>query len=117
MESQELHIPSIPKRPGRSLRRWLYYRYRLRFQIFRRDKFTCQYCGRTAAKDGAKLTLDHILPRIAGGDWDSENLITACLVCNQGKADDTLLGFEAAGIKNEAVSVVGWGSFKQTGGV
>lgn len=61
---------------------------RLRFEIFKRDSFTCQYCGRTPPD--ATLVIDHINPVALGGDNDPLNLITSCETCNQGKADKPL---------------------------
>jgi 5-methylcytosine-specific restriction endonuclease McrA len=58
-----------------------------RLRIYMRDKFRCQYCGeKKAAKD---LTLDHILPRSRGGDNSPVNVVTACVPCNNRKADRT----------------------------
>ena len=48
-----------------------------RFNVFLRDKFTCQYCGNK--KD---LTFDHLLPKSKGGVTDWENVVTACSTCN-----------------------------------
>ena len=48
-----------------------------RFNVFLRDKFTCQYCG--SKKD---LTFDHLLPRSKGGKTDWDNVVTACSACN-----------------------------------
>ena len=48
-----------------------------RFNVFLRDKFTCQYCG-----DKNDLTFDHLLPKSKGGLTDWENVVTACSVCN-----------------------------------
>ena len=48
-----------------------------RFNVFLRDKFTCQYCD--AKKD---LTFDHLLPKSKGGITDWENVVTACSTCN-----------------------------------
>ncbi len=54
--------------------------------VFRRDNYTCQYCGsRTKA-----LTIDHILPRSRGGDTTWENVVAACRPCNTIKGDRTL---------------------------
>jgi 5-methylcytosine-specific restriction endonuclease McrA len=53
-----------------------------RFNVFLRDKFTCQYCG---AKED--LTFDHVLPRSRGGHTCWENVVTACSPCNLTKAD------------------------------
>lgn len=60
--------------------------YRTRFDIFKRDNFACQYCGGTA-QDGAKLHIDHVIPRHSGGSTEKDNLITACQQCNMGKSD------------------------------
>ena len=48
-----------------------------RFNVFLRDKFTCQYCG-----DKKDLTFDHLLPKSKGGVTDWENVVTACSTCN-----------------------------------
>lgn len=55
----------------------------MRFYIFRRDKFTCQYCG-AKAPDTA-LHVEHIVPVAKGGANDPENLCAACIRCNTGK--------------------------------
>lgn len=57
---------------------------RVRFEIFKRDSFTCQYCGKRAPD--VVLHADHIQPRAAGGTDHITNLITACEGCNLGKA-------------------------------
>lgn len=57
----------------------------LRFRVLQRDNFRCQYCGR-AARDGAILHLDHVVPVAAGGATSEDNLITACDTCNLGKS-------------------------------
>jgi hypothetical protein len=58
-----------------------------RYAILARDGFQCRYCG--AAADNTVLVVDHIIPVALGGTNDPENLITACEVCNQGKAAKT----------------------------
>lgn len=57
---------------------------RLRFEVFKRDRFTCQYCGKRPPE--VMLEADHIHPRCEGGTDDLENLTTACVPCNRGKA-------------------------------
>jgi len=57
---------------------------RTRFEVFKRDRFTCAYCGRTPPE--VLLHVDHVVPLAAGGGGEMENLITACATCNQGKA-------------------------------
>lgn len=57
---------------------------RTRFEVFKRDLFTCQYCG--ATPPGALLHADHIVAVANGGGNDIDNLVTACDSCNLGKA-------------------------------
>ena len=58
-----------------------------RMRIYMRDKFRCQYCG--DKKGVSELTLDHILPRSRGGDNSPVNIVTACVACNNRKANRT----------------------------
>lgn len=57
---------------------------RVRFDVFKRDSFTCRYCGKRPPD--VMLEVDHIIPRCEGGSDDPSNLTTACLACNRGKA-------------------------------
>lgn len=57
---------------------------RLRFDVFKRDGFTCQYCG--AHPPTVVLEVDHVLPVSLGGLDEIDNLVTACFGCNRGKA-------------------------------
>jgi 5-methylcytosine-specific restriction endonuclease McrA len=57
---------------------------KLRFEVFKRDSFTCQYCGRSAPE--VLLEADHIEPKAKGGKDTIFNLITACKDCNGGKS-------------------------------
>ena len=56
---------------------------KVRFEVFKRDGFKCQYCGRSAPD--VVLQVDHIIPVCEGGDNDLLNLVTACFDCNNGK--------------------------------
>ncbi len=56
-----------------------------RKNILRRDGHRCQYCGR----GDVPLTLDHIHPRSKGGEDSWENLVAACVKCNNRKGDGT----------------------------
>lgn len=58
---------------------------RTRFEVFKRDKFTCQYCGRTPPT--VTLQVDHIVPSSKGGEDEIENLATSCADCNLGKSN------------------------------
>ena len=72
---------------------------KLRFEVFKRDSFTCQYCGGKAP--GVILHADHIKPVSKGGDGDITNLITSCSDCNSGKgarelSDDSVIAKQRA---------------------
>jgi hypothetical protein len=60
----------------------------VRFEVFKRDSFTCQYCGQKAPD--VVLEVDHITPIAAGGGNSILNLVTACRSCNSGKSDRKL---------------------------
>ena len=66
--SKMIHRPRIKIKP-------------VRREIFRRDNFTCQYCG----KPGSHMTIDHIIPKHLGGKQTWENTVTACPLCNHRK--------------------------------
>jgi len=56
-----------------------------RFEVFKRDNFTCAYCGNIPPS--VILEIDHIEPVSKGGDNDINNLITSCFDCNRGKSN------------------------------
>jgi hypothetical protein len=56
---------------------------RLRYEVLRRDDYTCRYCGESAPD--VKVTVDHVIPKALGGTDDPANLVTACKDCNGGK--------------------------------
>lgn len=58
-----------------------------RANVYRRDEFTCQYCG--AQPGTSKLTFDHVVPRARGGRTEWTNIVTACMACNARKAART----------------------------
>jgi hypothetical protein len=71
----------------------------LRFEVFKRDNFSCQYCGKSAPE--VILHVDHINPVAGGGENDILNLITACQDCNLGKgarllSDDSAIAKQRA---------------------
>jgi hypothetical protein len=61
---------------------------RTRFEVFKRDEFTCQYCGRKSPE--VVLEVDHIIPLASRGTNDVVNLTTSCWECNHGKSDKPL---------------------------
>ena len=54
-----------------------------REDVFRRDEHRCVYCGRGAPE--VELSVDHVEPRVKGGDRSRGNLVTACVDCNREK--------------------------------
>jgi 5-methylcytosine-specific restriction endonuclease McrA len=58
-----------------------------RRNIFKRDHYSCQYCGIQPGAD--ELTIDHVVPRSRSGGSTWENCVLACVNCNKRKADRT----------------------------
>lgn len=58
-----------------------------RANIFIRDHYKCQYCGKKGTKN--QLTLDHVIPVVQGGKKIWENIVTSCKSCNQKKGGRT----------------------------
>ena len=56
-----------------------------RFNVFLRDRFSCQYCG--LRFETRELTFDHVIPRSRGGRASWTNVVTACRSCNMAKGD------------------------------
>ena len=56
---------------------------KIRFEVFKRDNFTCGYCGKKPPE--VVLEIDHINPKSKGGIDDINNLLSACFDCNRGK--------------------------------
>ena len=57
-----------------------------RKEIFRRDEYVCQYCG----KSMRDLTIDHVIPKHLNGEHSWSNVVTACSHCNHVKGGRTL---------------------------
>ena len=82
--SQEIDAPSVI-RLAYMVKRPFLPRKLSKKEVFLRDKFTCQYCG----KKVHDLTLDHVIPRRQHGAHTWENVVTACNRCNLHKAGRT----------------------------
>jgi hypothetical protein len=84
-------IPSIAEKLARALPQKSENDYftnvNKRLEIFKRDKWFCQYCGEKVDQQNA--TLDHFIPQSKGGDNSKDNLKTCCLVCNGIKSGKT----------------------------
>jgi hypothetical protein len=61
---------------------------KVRFEVFKRDSFTCQYCGKSAPD--VILNADHLHPVAEGGTNEIINLVTSCFDCNSGKGSRKL---------------------------
>lgn len=72
---------------------------KVRFEVFKRDSFKCQYCGKSAPD--VILEVDHIEPVSSGGTNDSINLVTACFDCNRGKGKRKLSNNKQANLEKD----------------
>jgi 5-methylcytosine-specific restriction endonuclease McrA len=82
---REFPVPSVIKLESLIRRPHHDQRKLTRLEVFRRDQYTCQYCG----KQVKQLTLDHVTPRYRGGEHTWENVVSACVPCNRRKAGRT----------------------------
>lgn len=64
-----------------------------RRRIFQRDALRCVYCG--GVHPESELTLDHVQPRVKGGDDSDGNLVTACRACNAAKGGEAAWSYLA----------------------
>lgn len=84
--SAQFAIPAVIK-----LRRWVNLKRKMpvirfsRANIYARDDFRCQYCYKKFTE--RELTLDHVKPVVRGGKKTWENIVAACVRCNQKKSD------------------------------
>lgn len=76
----------------------------IRFEVFKRDSFRCQYCGRSAPD--VILECDHIIPVASGGTNDPLNLVTSCRDCNRGKGKKELSDLTAIAIQREQMDAM-----------
>ncbi len=82
--SASFAIPSVIRLTQR-VRRPFHQRRLTRVEVFLRDGYACQYCGR----ETRELTLDHVVPRSQGGGHSWENVVSACKLCNRRKGGRT----------------------------
>ncbi|MEN9509890.1 MAG: hypothetical protein RLZZ621_2453 [Gemmatimonadota bacterium] len=62
-----------------------------RSELFARDGFRCVYCGQVHEPES--LSVDHVQPRMRGGDGSPGNVVTACMACNTKKGGRPLATF------------------------
>jgi 5-methylcytosine-specific restriction endonuclease McrA len=82
--TKAIELPSVI-RLAQLVRRPRRQRKMTRYEIFNRDRYTCQYCG----EQSRHLTLDHVIPRYRNGQHTWENVVSACVDCNRRKAGRT----------------------------
>ncbi len=93
--NRSFKIPAVIR-----LRRWVNLKKQgpvIRFSranLYARDEYHCQYCYKKFSDK--ELTMDHVKPAVKGGKKTWENIVTACIKCNQKKSDKSL---EDAGMK------------------
>lgn len=73
--------------------------------IWKRDNFTCQYCGKKPKED--ECTLDHVVPKSLGGETSWTNCVLACYKCNSQKADKIPENAKKPNDKNKAQKWIG----------
>lgn len=72
---------------------------RTRFEVLRRDEYTCRYCR----ADDKPLTIDHVVPVSLGGSDKPENLVACCKDCNAGKSSTSPDAPLVAEVSDEAL--------------
>lgn len=87
-------VPFVLQLKGYIVKKWDKHVKFNRQNLFARDDFTCQYC--LVSMSAKKLTIEHIFPRSRGGGTTWENVVAACIPCNQKKEGRTP---EEAGMK------------------
>lgn len=79
---------------------------RTRFEVLRRDDYTCRYCRSTENA----LTVDHVVPSALGGTDEPSNLVAACKDCNSGKTSSAP---DAALVEQASDDAVRWSAAMQ----
>lgn len=80
-EHLSINVPSVCV-----TKEYFHYKKSVKFSrsnLYLRDLYTCQYCGDVF--DHRELTIDHVIPRMAGGKTNFENTVTSCKPCNHRK--------------------------------
>ena len=106
------HPPRLPNPKHRATMPRIPTSKKLRFDVFKRDGFVCQYCGRHPPN--VILEADHLSPVVVGGETALDNLVTACFDCNRGKGKTPLsvvpqsLADKAAEIQEREAQLIGF---------
>lgn len=86
LNNEIIHLPKIVV-----LNRYIQINHTPRFSrqnVYLRDNYTCQYCGRKFKYDD--LTYDHIIPQCKGGKTTWDNITTCCKECNHKKGSKSM---------------------------
>lgn len=80
-----------------------------RLAIYMRDGFCCMYCGTDLQKltDPKGMSLDHLMPRVLGGNNESSNLITVCRSCNSSRNDKPWQSYATGGAIERILEQIG----------
>ena len=81
---------------------------RVRYEVLRRDDYTCRYCGDKAPD--VVITIDHVVPTVLGGSDEPDNLVAACKDCNSGKTSSSP---DAPLVANVAADALRWSQAMQ----
>lgn len=84
---------------------------KIRFEVFKRDNFTCQYCSSKPPK--VSLEIDHLLPVCKRGTNHIDNLITACFDCNRGKGGVELTSIPQSVIEKSKIKKLALKQYKE----
>ncbi|GAB4291275.1 MAG: HNH endonuclease [Myxococcota bacterium] len=84
--SQVWHLPAVIRLLTYVSRKFQPIKFS-RANIYLRDRYTCQYCGKHFPP--SQLTCDHVIPKSLGGKTEWTNIVTSCLKCNNRKGDNT----------------------------
>jgi hypothetical protein len=76
---------------------------RTRYEVLRRDNYTCRYCRST----DNTLRIDHVIPVALGGTDNPDNLVAACIDCNAGKSSISPDQAQVAAVNEDALR---WGA-------
>lgn len=76
---------------------------RTRYEVLRRDNYTCRYCGAKAPH--VELQVDHVIPKALGGGDAPDNLVAACRDCNTGKTSSSPDSAQVAQVRAQAVAM------------
>lgn len=76
------------KKTWEELISWKKYQFLRACLVYARDDYKCRNCGARDSDIDVHFSVDHVIPRIQGGDEDLDNLVCFCTPCNRAKLDN-----------------------------